>query len=114
MTKISGDFLTFIDSDDYLEPHAWSVCMEALEKETADLVCFGWQDHLADGTLVDHCITQDFSMSTLSKHLEMMKNLTPMEDELADGSKHVYLPRQGSHRSEYPLRAGCIYDRGCL
>lgn len=94
MTKISGDFLTFIDSDDYLEPHAWSVCMEALEKETADLVCFGWQDHLADGTLVDHCITQDFSMSTLSKHLEMMKNLTPMEDELADGSKHVYLPRK--------------------
>lgn len=33
MTKISGDFLTFIDSDDYLEPHAWSVCMEALEKK---------------------------------------------------------------------------------
>ena len=93
MKNMTGDFLTFIDSDDYLDPHAWSVCMEALAKENADLVCFGWQDHLADGTRVDHCITQDFSMSTLGKHLEMMKNLTPIEERLPDGSKHVYLPR---------------------
>lgn len=93
MENMTGDFLTFIDSDDYLDPHAWSVCMEALAKENADLVCFGWQDHLADGTRVDHCITQDFSMSTLGKHLEMMKNLTPIEERLPDGSKHVYLPR---------------------
>ena len=93
LAQITGDFLTFMDSDDVLDSHAWTTCMHALTQYNADVVCFGWQDHLADGTRIDHCITNDYSMSVPYKHIEYMKSVVPIEDTHADGTKHVYLPR---------------------
>ena len=93
LAQITGDFLTFMDSDDVLDSHAWTTCMHALTQYNADVVCFGWQDHLADKTRIDHCITNDYSMSVPYKHIEYMKSVVPIEDTHADGTKHVYLPR---------------------
>ena len=108
LSKVTGEFLTFMDSDDYLDSHAWSLCIESMQSHDSDLVCFGWQDHLADGTLVDHCITQDYSMSTIAKHLEVMRHITPIEETLASGQKRVSLPR--SKESNQPL----VCDRETL
>ena len=108
LSKVTGEFLTFMDSDDYLDSHAWSLCIESMQSHDSDLVCFGWQDHLADGTLVDHCITQDYSMSTIAKHLEAMRHITPIEETLASGQKRVSLPR--SKESNQPL----VCDRETL
>ena len=108
LSKVTGEFLTFMDSDDYLDSHAWSLCIGSMQSHDSDLVCFGWQDHLADGTLVDHCITQDYSMSTIAKHLEAMRHITPIEETLASGQKRVSLPR--SKESNQPL----VCDRETL
>ena len=41
----SGQILTFVDSDDSLEPEAWALAMDALLKYDADCVAFGWTDY---------------------------------------------------------------------
>ena len=41
----SGQILTFVDSDDSLEPEAWALAMDALLKNDADCVAFGWTDY---------------------------------------------------------------------
>lgn len=99
MAHITGDVLTFIDSDDWLEPHTWSQCLSVLFQENAQMVTFGWQDHLPDGTLVDHCITEDYSFSTCGKYQAAMAGINPIEETLPDGTKHVSLPRKNRSNS---------------
>lgn len=94
MAHITGDVLTFIDSDDWLDSHTWSQCLSVLFREDAQVVAFGWQDHLPDGTLVDHCITEEYSFSTRGKYQAAMATITPIEETLPDGTKHVSLPRK--------------------
>ncbi len=107
LSKVTGDYLTFIDSDDYLDPTAWSFCINAMEERSVDMVSFGWQDHLADGTLIDHCIVSDFSMSTPGKYNKWLEDqrLTAIEETLDDGRKNVYLPINHSYED------GMICDR---
>lgn len=42
---ISGDILTFVDSDDSLKPDAWQKAIDALIKYDADCAVFGWTDY---------------------------------------------------------------------
>ncbi len=35
-----GDYITFVDSDDYIINEIYSKCFEVIEKESADVVCF--------------------------------------------------------------------------
>ena len=44
MTKVSGEFLLFIDADDYLEPNAVSTLVEKMQSSKADVCCFAWRD----------------------------------------------------------------------
>ena len=48
---ISGDFVCFVDSDDYLVPDAVERCVAALEKNNTDTVLFGRYDAFPDGTV---------------------------------------------------------------
>lgn len=41
MREASGDYLMFVDSDDFLEKKACAVLLESFEKEQADVVTFG-------------------------------------------------------------------------
>lgn len=44
----TGDFITFVDSDDQLMLHAWEICIRKMNAYNADCLVFGWIDH-ADG-----------------------------------------------------------------
>lgn len=37
----TGKYICFFDSDDYIEPETVAVCVDAAERENADIVCFG-------------------------------------------------------------------------
>ncbi|MDR1927744.1 MAG: glycosyltransferase [Oscillospiraceae bacterium] len=41
IAKAQGDYITFLDADDALEPEALQVCLRAALTHGADLVCFG-------------------------------------------------------------------------
>ena len=45
----SGQYLTFIDSDDMLIPDAWERVLKVFQEENCDCVVFGWNDFTADG-----------------------------------------------------------------
>lgn len=38
-----GDYILFLDSDDYLEPHTLEVCVKRITEDQSDLVYFDWK-----------------------------------------------------------------------
>lgn len=47
----TGDFISFIDSDDWLEPNTYQVILGILEENDADAVYYEWTEEYSDGTL---------------------------------------------------------------
>lgn len=43
LQKATGDFLTFIDSDDVLAPDAWATAIQSIESSQADCGIYGWR-----------------------------------------------------------------------
>lgn len=54
--RISGDFVCFVDSDDYLVPDAVERCVAALVANNADTVLFGRYDAFPDGTVKEDSV----------------------------------------------------------
>ena len=52
--RASGDYLFFLDSDDFLEPAALQILTEALQQTPADICCFGFT-MLRDGSEITQC-----------------------------------------------------------
>lgn len=48
--EIRGDYLTFVDSDDTLQPATWEVCIKNLEESFADCIVFGWINNAIGNT----------------------------------------------------------------
>ncbi|WP_064976215.1 glycosyltransferase family 2 protein [Alistipes provencensis] len=42
LSKACGRFITFADSDDWLEPNAFSTCLDTISRTDADMVKFGY------------------------------------------------------------------------
>lgn len=42
LEQARGEYLLFVDSDDYLDPHALACLSRAVEETDADMVCFGF------------------------------------------------------------------------
>ncbi len=49
LRKASGRFITFADSDDWLEPNAFSVCLKTLYETGSDMVKFGYHVERLNG-----------------------------------------------------------------
>lgn len=64
----SGDYLTFVDSDDTLVPHAVETALSALLDNDADMVTYGWQkiyteDHRSESCSDEFAICTDIPFS---------------------------------------------------
>ena len=46
-----GEYIVFVDSDDYLEPDVFSYMLESIRKQDADLVVFGFCDNDSDNVI---------------------------------------------------------------
>lgn len=62
----SGDYVLFLDSDDYWEDGILSVLSETIDKKTPDLICFGYNSvdddsNLMEGNLVIYDNEKEFS-----------------------------------------------------
>lgn len=73
LTKAKGDYLIFLDSDDFLEPNMLSVISEKITTYNCDLLIFGFQRVNDDGEVLykssincedDICITNKKSLYT--------------------------------------------------
>ena len=42
LKRATGNFLTFVDSDDWLMPETWEKVIETMEQRNADCAVFGW------------------------------------------------------------------------
>jgi glycosyltransferase involved in cell wall biosynthesis len=47
----TGDYICFFDSDDYVETDTIAACVAAAEANEADMVIFGYDDVMAEGTV---------------------------------------------------------------
>ena len=52
----TGDYITFVDSDDYLENNAVEKALEAILKNEADIAIYGYQAVNKNGEVVQKCV----------------------------------------------------------
>lgn len=87
----TGDYISFIDSDDWLENDAYQVLLDILQKKDADAVYFGWNEEFSDGT------------STGKRH-------KGNEKKVIDGDEII----KWFLNNEIPLRVTCALMRNTL
>ena len=53
-----GEYLAFVDSDDYIEPHAYSTAIDYAQKNGLDIVCFDFWEINENGSRqhCSHCV----------------------------------------------------------
>lgn len=78
LKNLNGDFLLFLDSDDTIESITLQKCIEAMEKNSADVAIFGWKAYQKN-QLVDSGI---YGGGILEDSKQMIKDI------LAD--RHIY------------------------
>lgn len=54
MNHISGEHLIFLDADDFLHPQLMSLCLEAMQRDNSDLVCFTYDRRYRTIGLIKH------------------------------------------------------------
>lgn len=55
LSESSGAYLTFVDSDDALVPHALETALEYLSCHDADVVTYGWMCHISGENRIESC-----------------------------------------------------------
>lgn len=60
--RADGQFLTFLDSDDFLESNAWEVAVSSLTSYNADVAVFGWVDFYNGGSYEHHITDKPYPM----------------------------------------------------
>lgn len=78
LKNLNGDFLLFLDSDDTIESITLQKCIEAMQKNSADVAIFGWKAY-QENQLVDSGI---YGGGILEDSKQMIKDI------LAD--RHIY------------------------
>lgn len=57
MTVAKGEFIGFVDSDDWVDETMYERMLEAIERENADIAYCDMDDYYEDGTVVYHDVT---------------------------------------------------------
>ena len=57
----TGDYLTVVDSDDWLDTDAFSQCVACIQRDHADIVMYGYVKEYADSAIPVHLFDGDFS-----------------------------------------------------
>lgn len=63
--NVTGDFLSFIDSDDVLLPDAWEKAIQSMERLNADCGIYGWYDH-GQNTATRKTVTDELKIMSAS------------------------------------------------
>lgn len=74
----SGDYVLFMDSDDWLDHDAISHCMEKALKEDADCVMFGYIREYPDKSIANPLFDQDFSYDVLESEKYVHRRIVGM------------------------------------
>lgn len=77
LNHIHGDYFTFIDSDDFLEPDIYAYIHQLHAKYKADIYVFGYKDYPTSDTSQKHQLNQKLNADNESLsaiYLEMKKN----------------------------------------
>lgn len=99
LKNMMGDFLLFLDSDDSIEAVTLQKCIEAMQRNRADVAIFGWRTY-RENQLVDSGI---YGSGILTDSEQMIKDI------LTD--RHIYgggYPNKMWRISSFCDSAGCL------
>ena len=54
MRHVRGEFLLFLDADDFLHPQLMALCLEAAQRDASDIVCFTYDRRYRTLALIRH------------------------------------------------------------
>ena len=70
-----GEYVGFVDPDDYIEPEMYNILIRILEDNNADISCCSWNDIHQDGTRI---LKRNYGVSELMEHSEFMNHIFDM------------------------------------
>ena len=74
ISQSKGKWLSFVDSDDYLDTNTYSSCMEIANNEITDIICFGYCRVKEDGTIIEQVIPRSGNYSVADAMRELASN----------------------------------------
>lgn len=54
ISKAQGDYIVFLDADDYIDSYMFQELVDVLKKDTYDLICFGLIKEFEDGSIIKY------------------------------------------------------------
>ncbi len=85
----SGDYVIFLDSDDWLEDDAISVCLDAAKKLNVDIVFFGGKA-FSDGLPPEKA--SEFNYERRSEHCDHAMNSRKLFEKLIESNQYIVSP----------------------
>jgi len=70
MECIGGEYLIFLDSDDFLHPQLMELCLEAIQRDNSDIVCFTYDRKYRTWNFVRHFL----HLGDSTPHFKFYKN----------------------------------------
>ena len=72
LDEAKGDYIGFVDSDDYIAPGMYEKLVELIEDNNADIAVCGYQKELSDGTFQPYCETEGEILLSQHEQLECL------------------------------------------
>lgn len=82
LKNVKGDFIMFVDADDWLDKNTIEFCMERIEKENADLCFFAYVSEFPNRSIIRSLYDEDKSFSNNDARDLQRRIIGPINEEL--------------------------------
>ena len=117
----SGEYFTFIDSDDFLDKGIYTEIFNLHKEYNADAYVFGYKDYPQNGKAQTHILKQDYCNSSsklAEKYLEMKKDylMFPIYNKIFKSSicKDIKFKTEIHYYEDYLFVLSCLNRVKCL
>lgn len=116
-----GEYITFIDSDDYIEPYFFELGIKEITKENADIIAFSTQEILPNGILKNIYVTKPFRGSGITACTAYWSNVMPwgpwakiFNTQFLKDTKEVRFSEGVYHQDVYFMSYATYTSRLCI
>ncbi len=109
LDMVSGDYISFVDSDDFLHPQCFEICVGLMERDSSDLAAFTYSRSYRTKTMIRHLLHIPESRAVRHKDYISGGVDSLTVENIYDYVTEYSKPRQGRWTVKHCQPWRCIY-----